>query len=301
MSHIMYVGGVGTGKTYCAIAAALEDDGDYIVSNQPLRLDLMDKEFGVELPDRDVLTDQQVIDKGSKAVKTYQDFEDDAFKEAKCGVLFIDEAPLFMDARKWDSLSDEARSKIIEHRKDDIDVYSTAQHVSFVDKLFRIMTDEVRLVRKESWPLLGYLWPHSVRPTIWCQCGRMRRDGVGDESAWWKRLLGFGTIYRWRIYSPTILGDEQDIAGTDLPESAELGSGRRLFDIRLARIYDTGHKLSGVARNRKKRNTNFYSAKERRKPDPQMMLISKQACDHKEPEQIGAIASKKRDMTKPPF
>lgn len=237
MPHILWVGPVGAGKTYCAVRSALDDVGDFIVTNQPIDQDRVD---ALLPPSEDGMRQKTVVE--------WDRFDSDVVKEARCGVWLIDEAPLWLDARKWDSLNAWARRKIIEHRKDDLVIHSTAQDVSLIDKVFRVLADEVRLVRRVSIPFVGHIWPTSIRPTIWCEhCKRVRRDGDGDDRTWWKRLLGFGTYYVWDVYSPRILGEQQDAAGKGLPEQKALGHGRMLFDIRKAEAYDTGHKLSDVA------------------------------------------------------
>lgn len=243
----MYVGSVGAGKTYCAVAEAIKDAGDYIITNTPLNQEKLAELYGVR---KDIVReeDQRQVEEGTKAVRIWKDFSDDIVKEAKCGTLLIDEAPLWLDARKWDTLSHDARQKIIEHRKDDLLICSTAQDVSFIDKVYRILADEVRVVRKVSLPFLGYFFPHSIRPTIWCcNCGRMRRDGVGDESSKLKKIFGFGTVYVWEVYKPTVLAKEQDASASDIPEEKAIGRGFRLYDHRIAEVYDTSRKLSAVA------------------------------------------------------
>jgi len=114
--HIMYVGSVGSGKTYCAVADAIEDiakdRGDFIITNQPLDCEKLKQYVEKQKNGRLVLDDFVVND--------WTDFVDDVVKDGRFGSLVIDEAPLWLDARKWDSLSGEARRKIIEHRKDDL-------------------------------------------------------------------------------------------------------------------------------------------------------------------------------------
>jgi len=237
----MYVGSVGSGKTYCAVADALWNDGDFIYTNQPLDTGLLADFVAVPRKGK-----KQMV---PKDVKVWRDFSDADVVDSRCGVLLIDEAHLWLDARKWDSLSPEARRKIVEHRKDDLLIISTTQDVSFIDKVYRILADEVRVVRRVSLPLVGFIWRYSIRPSLICvHCGRVRADGVGDDSSFLKRWLGFGTFYRWTVYSPKVLAMEGSASGDDLPEELAKGTGRRLFDIRVAGIYDTSKKLSDVAR-----------------------------------------------------
>lgn len=246
----MYVGAVGAGKTYCAIAEAVKDAWDWIYTNQSINEQELAKLYGLDVENINVqkLSNEKKLEIGTKIVNEWSDF-DHIVMEAKCGVLVIDEAPLWLDARKWDTMPMNARQKIIEHRKDDLFIVSTAQDVSFIDKIYRILADEVRIVRKVSLPLLGFFWPYSKRPTIWCSdCGRMRRDGIGDDSNILKRILGFGTMYIWDVFKPTIIMREQDATGTELPEEKAIGHGFRLFDIRIANVYSTSKKLSTIAK-----------------------------------------------------
>jgi len=254
MPHVMYVGPVGSGKTYMAVRDALLDAGDFIVTNQPLG-EAEALSFIEELPSREAkrmfeLADGSMSDraKDGKALVTWKDFADPSCFKSRCGVLLIDEAPLWLDARKYDSLSPEARMKIIEHRKDDVCIVSTAQDVAFIDKVFRQLCDEIRLVHMVRLPFIGWIWPTSVRPTIVCKdCGRVRRDGEGDDRGW-RTWFGFGTAYAWEAFKAKDLLDAQDATGESVPEPKRLGTGMRLFDIRVAAAYSTGMKLSDTAK-----------------------------------------------------
>lgn len=228
--HIIFTGAVGCGKTNLAVQECIRDDGDFIYSNIGLNQDLVDK-----------------VSKRPKKVVEYDNFEQ--LKEAVCGAWLVDEAHLFLDARKYDSLDQFAKRKLIEHRKDDLAVYSTTQDLSFIDKVFRVLADEVRVVSRFSLPLVGFIWPRSRRPSIICKhCNRYRRDGIGDDSTWWKRCLGFGTVFRWKVYPPTIIKEAEQASGEDIEDIKCKGVGWRLFDIRFASTYDSGAKVSEKAR-----------------------------------------------------
>jgi len=251
--HIMYVGAVGSGKTFLAVRDAIHDPGDFIVTNMPV-----DEEHACSViedlhPKRQaeifVRADLNATFIAKKRVQVWKDFSETAAFEAKCGVLLIDEAPLWLDARKYDALSPEARMKLIEHRKDDLMIISTAQDVSFIDKVFRTLCDEIRLVKMYRLPFVGWLWPTSVRPTIVCKdCGRVRRDGHGDDRGVFK-LFGFGTLYSWDSFKAKDLLDSQDVTGESVAEPKRLGGGTRLFDIRVAEAYSTSMKLSQTAKD----------------------------------------------------
>lgn len=255
MPHIMFVGPVGSGKTYMATREALLDAGDFIVTNTPFDREATDQYFdqiGKKDHERIFMRADGSVSSpfgiGGKQLLNWSDFAEDACFLAKCGTLLIDEAPLWLDARKYDSLSAEARMKIIEHRKDDLTLVSTAQDVSFIDKVFRTLCDEIRMVRMVRLPFIGWIWPTSVRPTIVCRdCGRVRRDGKGDDRGIFK-MFGFGTAYSWQAFKAKDLLDAMDVTGESVPEPKRLGSGMSLFDIRIAACYSTSLKLSDKAK-----------------------------------------------------
>lgn len=299
--HIMYCGAVGAGKTFCAVHDAIKDAGDFIFTNQPIDDEKLASLYGLENVS-EVLRyqDKEKIEAGTKIVKIWEDFSSNTVKEARCGTLLIDEAPLWLDARKWDSLSPDARRKIIEHRKDDLFIVSTAQDVSFIDKIFRILCDEVRILRMISLPFVGFLFPYSKRPTIICEhCGRIRRDGVGDDSSFLKKLFGFGTVYLYDVYKPTIILKEgQDATGQDLPEEKAIRHGFILFDIRIAQAYDTSKKLSAVADTalRKRLDEKRSNAFKRKPPkEPLIQTLQKQMFhERKQDDNLGIGTKQKR-------
>lgn len=246
--HIMYVGPVGAGKTFNAVAEAVIDAGDHIATNTALNGEAI-AEYLLAKPDvgkkHDLRADGSLLHK-DKQIILWEDFGNDTVKDAKCGVLLIDEAPLWLDARKYDALSPDARRKIIEHRKDDLLLLSTAQDVAFIDKVFRLLCDEIRLVKSSWLPFLGWFVPTSVRPTIVCKdCARVRRDGKGDDRGW-RKWFGCGTIYTWTTFKAKDLIDAQDTTGETVEPKA-IGSGWRLFDTRIAKCYETSLKLSHIA------------------------------------------------------
>jgi len=229
------------------------DAGDFISSNIPLDEDAIER----YLRDLGLKEHARIYERADgsfstslyrKKVNVWNDFNDPQSVDAHCGTWNIDEAPMWLDARKFDSLSPEAKMKILEHRKDDLQIISTAQDVSFIDKVFRTLCDEIRLVKMVRWPFIGWIWPTCVRPTIVCKdCGRVRRDGQGDDRGVW-RWFGFGTAYAWDSFKAKDLLDAQDVTGEDVPAPKRLGGGIRLFDIRIAACYSTSMKLSDKAR-----------------------------------------------------
>lgn len=245
MSHIMYVGGVGMGKTALAVLACQQDKGDFVYTNIPLNAEFFPNPYK---PGE------------TKGIIEWTSLDD--VEHAHCGVWFMDEADMWLDSRKFSTLNDIARRKLKEHRKDDIRIISTTQHVSFVDRVFRILCDEVRVVQKRSWPFIGWIWPSCVRPDMYCaHCGRLRPDGQGDARFWWQRWLGFGTIYTWDVFPASVLGKDESASAADTRREEEdvdeegnprtpskrIGHGHKLFNMSFAAAYDTSCKASQKA------------------------------------------------------
>lgn len=223
--HVMFVGSVGAGKTFNAVAFAAKSFGPNVWANMDL-----------EIPGR--------------TLRRWTNFSEIA--EANCGTLFIDEADMWLNSRDFAKLDSTARDVIKEHRKHHLRIVTTTQNVTFVDKIFRILCDEVRVVKKVSVPLLGFLWPDCVRPSITCRhCQIVRQDdGEGDQEKWWRKWTGFGTFYIWRVYPPDILG-EQETANADVLLEKNInatGWGWQLYSQRIAAMYDTSAKASVDAR-----------------------------------------------------
>jgi len=224
----MYVGAVGQGKTYNAVACAARWPGEFVYANMDL------------------------VIPGKECIK-WVDF--DEVKDSVCGTLLIDEADMWLNSREFASLSPHARTLIKEHRKHHLRIVTTTQDVSFIDKVFRKLCDEVRVVKKVSLPVIGWFKPDCVRPSLKCpHCKATRTDdGVGDHDPWWGRWFGFGTIYFWNVYPPSILGEIEGNLSQELErkEIPPIGSGWAWFSQKIAGFYDTSAKASIDARMRK--------------------------------------------------
>jgi len=231
MAHIMVNGAVGSGKSVHAQqlidqmlmrdAKRRRADGRH----EPLRSERLFSTIPLEGHD----VPATVVDR--KTIYT-----------AHCGVLFIDELQLYLGARDWEKMSDDAKDFWTRHRHYDVTIISTTQHPSFVDKMCRILTDEVRLMSIVSLPFVGWFKRSSVRPPDPCRCAACqavphpRRDALGDRHYWWQRAFGFGTILIWRVYPPSILGGEEMLNPRDLVLAGKLPKsvGWCFFDMKWA-------------------------------------------------------------------
>lgn len=74
---------------------------------------------------------------------------------AEEGVILMDEAQSYFDARQWDNVPVELRMKLQQHRKQALDVFATSQHPAFLEPTFRRLVAEFWFCRK----VIGSKWP----------------------------------------------------------------------------------------------------------------------------------------------
>jgi len=159
--------------------------------------------------------------------------------DVSCGVLFIDELHKYLPARGYDKLPQEAMDFWTTHRHRDLKIISNTQHVSFIDKIARIITDQVYLCKLVVVPFLG-LVKKTVRPPDPCHlqpdCPHPRRDAKGDRTTRWERLLRTGALILYNEYPPSILNDTESLDMNFVEEQGikKRSSGFLLFDMKYA-------------------------------------------------------------------
>lgn len=57
------------------------------------------------------------------------------------GIIFIDEAHVYMNSRRWKGLDEEMERKLAQHRKDGLHIIGTVQNVNRIDVVFRELID----------------------------------------------------------------------------------------------------------------------------------------------------------------
>jgi hypothetical protein len=164
------------------------------------------------------------------------------------GIDYVDEMQDYFGARDFKKFEKTSIRWWTQHRHYDKVIISNTQHPDFVDKICRILTNEVWFPQMLSLPFLGWVLPSSRRPPQFMGEGRdraARRDAMGDTFNWYRRLLGFGTVFVVWVYPPSILGEHEDLT----PEAVAMRKKSRLrwlphfvfFNIKFARRYDSGH------------------------------------------------------------
>lgn len=249
---IIYVGDVGAGKSFCALKYALTCNRGFW-DNLERSVYKTQEQFPTIFAN--------TFFKPIYETKMRRWKEPKEFAHMTCGVVYVDECDMYFNSRKFQNLSDEAREFIKERRKHHCRMVMTTQNVSFVDKVFRTLASQVRIVRRLSLPFVGHIWPWSVRADVVCKfCKKVRLDdGIGDQSTRFRRWLGFGTVFFWTAWSPDVLGETESTKAEEIEAQDErraqpkvLGRGMHLFDSRVAALYDTSSRISQeVQANRK--------------------------------------------------
>lgn len=57
------------------------------------------------------------------------------------GIILVDEAQRYFNARSWNQLSEETEIKLQQHGKEDLDVWATTQHFTRIDITLRILVE----------------------------------------------------------------------------------------------------------------------------------------------------------------
>lgn len=60
----------------------------------------------------------------------------------KQGIIIVDEAQKYFNARMWSHLSEDTEAKLQEHGKEDLDVWATTQHYTRIDITLRILVEQ---------------------------------------------------------------------------------------------------------------------------------------------------------------
>lgn len=139
MAIYIITGKPGQGKTYMLAKRAEEfyAAGRRIFSN-----------FKLSVPDYvvgDIENDHDLADK-SKQVFYWGNLSQ--FNRMDNGVILMDEAQRYFNARQWAFLSSDIEIKLQQHRKERLDLWGTTQHYSRIDVSLRLLVEEYFVVQK---------------------------------------------------------------------------------------------------------------------------------------------------------
>jgi len=69
-------------------------------------------------------------------------------REAEAGLILMDEAHIYFNSRKWESLDERVQYKLQQHRKDGLDIVGAVQSEARLDIVFRELVAEWKHCRK---------------------------------------------------------------------------------------------------------------------------------------------------------
>lgn len=160
----------------------------------------------------------------------------DEHPAVRCGTVLFDELGAVANSKVTASWPYELILKMIEHRKDHLDFFATAQEAHMANRTLRDFYNVCYRCREIRLPLLGLLRPGSRRPDKSCGFPLCRKNcGLHIRGDRW----GWGTVYRLKDIDPK---RTENVAKF---ESA--GSRWFLFDRRTAAAYATQSKVSKEA------------------------------------------------------
>lgn len=142
MSITMHTGRPGTGKTYNAVREVIKllNNGEIVYSNIKIFWNGYEEKRTWW---KDILIKIKIKEKYKKYPKNNLRFWtklEDLYK-IEDGTIFIDEAHVYMNSRRWKNLPVEMEKKLAQHRKDGLHIIGTVQSVNRLDTIFRELID----------------------------------------------------------------------------------------------------------------------------------------------------------------
>ena len=142
MSISMYTGRPATGKTYSAVNDVIKklNTGFIVYSNIKIN-------WNGFVEKKNILKDFLIKIKLKKKYRIYPISNLRYWKKIpdlynlQQGIIFIDEAHIYMNSRRWKGLSEEMERKLAQHRKDGLHIIGTVQNVNRLDVVFRELID----------------------------------------------------------------------------------------------------------------------------------------------------------------
>lgn len=226
---LLICGRKGAGKTATLVRILLEDRADFIVSN-------------IELDFERFIAFRKSQGRDVSNVKVFKRDSQSSFGEFHCAVRGHDEIGIEYQARSFGDRSPEKKKGLEvmkEERKDDSRQVSTCQMYRDVDVLASGMHERVIQLRPLlSLPFIGWINPDCVRPTIVCSgCGKIHRHGKGNQSTFFERSLGFGTVVLWDEIDPELSASARSM--TQENEDVIVDSGWFFWSQKSAEVYRT--------------------------------------------------------------
>lgn len=210
MSIYVVTGKPRHGKTFFVVSQipGWLKSGQRIFSNVKINLDkinyrknLLGKK--VTLDDSIVgdLYNQEDLDNPEKQVFYWRNIHE--WNLMKEGIIIVDEAQKYFNARNWAQLSEDTEAKLQEHGKEDLDVWATTQHYTRIDITLRILVERYYKVEmifgssdNEKGPIFGLL-PKRSMVESWLLEGLDKVERLGAEAVKGMGVEPESTGYFW--------------------------------------------------------------------------------------------------------
>lgn len=142
MAIYLFTGRPRQGKTYQAVRMIFKD---YLCKGIPVKSNIL---LNWDYMEEKTLWKKFLMKIGLK--KTWKEYPkenltywkklDDLY-DFKNGAVLMDEAHVYMRARKWESLPEDMERKLAQHGKHRLDLIATTQHQDRIDKIMREIVD----------------------------------------------------------------------------------------------------------------------------------------------------------------
>lgn len=142
MSISMYTGRPGTGKTFYAVNDVIKklNQGYLVYSNIHINWNgYQEKETWLKNFLIKIKLKKSYKNFPSSNLRYWKRLED--LFNLEDGIIFIDEAHVYINSRRWKNMPEEMERKLAQHRKDGLHILGTVQNVNRLDVIFRELID----------------------------------------------------------------------------------------------------------------------------------------------------------------
>jgi hypothetical protein len=145
----------------------------------------------------------------------------DTWNSMKRGIIIVDEATRYFNARRWAMLSEDTEIKLQQHGKDRLDIWATTQHWSRLDVSLRVLVEKFfRVERVIGWSNTTYLSRISEHTLESLERWERNPDAFNKEVAEGEldagRKISFEYFMPWAPWRKALYDTEQPV-GSSVP------------------------------------------------------------------------------------
>lgn len=139
MAIYVITGKTGHGKTAYMTQWVRDSlrSGKRVFLNYKIYPEMLDKKFSPEI--QGDIKNKSDRENPEKKVLYWSDYTDWFLMEH--GTIFCDEGIVYFNARLWESLPHEIQIKLVQHRKESLDLVLNIQHYTFMEKTIRMLAE----------------------------------------------------------------------------------------------------------------------------------------------------------------